>query len=72
MVLEIPEMGSRLEIVASGVRDDTMVQDVKLTDTPAVETLVRVEAIEYGLIADLYIADASSDASNLDRFWDSS
>ena len=70
MVLKVPEMGAWFKVVTPGVGDDTMVQDMELAHAPSVETLFRVETIEYGLITDLNIANPSSDASNMDPFRD--
>ena len=70
MVLKVPEMGAWFKVVTPGVGDDTMLQDMELAHAPSVETLFRVEAIEYGLIADLNITNSSSDASNVGPFWD--
>ena len=55
-------------MVTSGVGDDSIVKDVEFTHAPSVESLLRVETVEHGLITDLNIANSSSDASNLGPF----
>ena len=59
------EMDALLEMVASAVRNDSRIDDVKLAYAPGVESRLGKQLLEHPIIADLNIAAAHSQASHI-------
>ena len=64
VVLEVPEVWTRFEIITSPVRNDVRVKDMHFAYAPAVEPVFVEQVVKDGFVADLDIPEPGADPTH--------